>query len=806
MKTNARAVVIGGGAIGVSVAFHLAKYGWKDDVVLIEKHELTSGSTWMAAGNVSFFHSNYYGTQVNMKSIEIFKELEAETGQNVGWHTTGSIRTADNPDRMDELGYAYSMNRCLGLDVSWVTPEEIGKMHPFIQTDGLLGGLYWPDDGDVDPNSVTQAMAKGARNHGVEINLHTLVTGITQKENDEWVVSTDKGDITCEHVINAAGLWAPEVARMAGLEIPSISIAHTHILYETIQDIADRDTYLPLMRDPDKSIYLRQEMDSLILGMYEANGQQWKRRGVPWDYAQEELNPDLDNIADCIEAGMERYPILGETGFKHVTAGPITYTPNGDPLVGPAAPLKNFYHACGYSFGITQAGGIGHYLAGWIMNGEPEIDLWPMDSRRYGSYANWAYNTEKIADTYPRLYSTIYPNEFRDAARPNRTSPIYAYQKQANAVFGDYYGWECPNYFPPEGEDGYENPSWHRTNAFNHVKAECKHAMEKVGIIDLTRFAKTKIAGPGAKAWLNNMTCQKVPEVDGRIALSPMLDHSGNFKSDMTITRVSDTEFFCVTASVGKKHDQHWMLENLPKDGSVCMEDLTYEMGCLVLVGPDARKVLEKVSYDDVSNDAFKFGTSQELYVGRTKCRVNRMNYVGELGFEIFHPIQHQVTLYHALMDAGADFDIKLIGMHAMDSMRLEKGYLAWKSEMNVHHTPLETNVAWTVKMDKEFIGKAGIEKQKAEGIPRKLVCLVVEADDADAWGYNPIFNGDDMVGMTSSGGYGHRVEKSIAMGYVTPALAAVGTNLEVEILGKKMPAEVAAMPLYDPKNEKMKA
>jgi len=806
MKTNARAVVIGGGAIGVSVAYHLAKYGWKDEVVLVEKHELTSGSTWMAAGNVSFFHSNFYGTQVNMKSIEIFKELEKETGQSTGWHTTGSIRTADNPGRMDELGYAYSMNRCLGLDVSYVTPEEIGKMHPFMNTEGLLGGLYWPDDGDVDPNSVTQAMAKGARKHGVEINLHTLVKSIEQTLSGEWLIKTDKGDITCEYVINAAGLWAPEVSKMVGIEIPSIAIAHTHILYEKINAIADADTYLPLIRDPDKSIYLRQEMDSLILGMYEANGQQWKKNGVPWDYAQQEITPDIDNISDCIEAGMERFPILGDTGFKHVTAGPITYTPNGDPLVGPASPLKNFFQACGYSFGITQAGGIGHYLAGWIMNGEPEIDLWAVDSRRFGSFANWAYNTEKIADTYPRLYSIIYPNEFRDAARPNRTSPIYEYQKQANAVFGDYYGWECPNYFPPKGEDSYEEPSWRRSNAFTHVANECKHLMNHVGIIDLTRFAKTKISGPGALGWLNHMTCQKVPEIDGRIALCPMLDHNGNFKSDMTITRVSQEEFFCVTASIGKKHDQHWMQQNLPKDGSVDMEDITYQMGCLVLAGPKSREALAKAAYNDVSGEVFKFSTSQEIYVGRTKCRINRMNYVGELGFEIFHPIQQQVSVYNALMEAGADSDIRMIGMHAMDSMRLEKGYLAWKSEMNLHHTPLETNVAWTVKLDKDFIGKKGILKQKEDGVPLKLVCLVVDVTDADPWGYNPILKDGNKIGMTSSGGYGHRVEKSIAMGYVKPEFAKAGTKMDVEILGRARSAEVVTMPLYDPKNEKMKS
>jgi dimethylglycine dehydrogenase len=384
--------------------------------------------------------------------------------------------------------------------------------------------------------------------------------------------------------------------------------------------------------------------------------------------------------------------------------------------------------------------------------------------------------------------------------------PIYAYQKAAGAVFGEYYGWECPNYFTGNCADSRENPGWKRNNTFKYVAAECKHVMEKVGLLDLSRFAKARITGPGAEAWLNKMTCQRVPVKDGRIALSPMLDANGNFKSDMTITKIKDGEYMCVTASVGKRHDQHWMMLNLPTDGSVCMEDVTYKQGCLVLAGPRSREVLAKACYDDVSNAAFAFGTSRELYVGRTKCRINRMNYVGELGYEIFHPIESQVAVYQTLMAAGEAFDLKMFGMYAMDSMRLEKGYLAWKSDINVHHTPLETNVAWTVKMDKEFIGKAGIEKQKADGVPRKLVCLACQAEDADPWGYNPIFNGDEIVGMTSSGGYGHRTEKSIALGYVPPELAAPGTRLEVEVLGRKLASEVVAMPLYDPKNEKMKA
>ncbi len=805
MKTQARVVVIGGGAIGTSILYHLSKYGW-EDVVLVEKHELTSGSTWMAAGNCSFFHSNYYCTRVNMKSIEIYQKLEAETGQSPGWHTTGSIRTADNPGRMEELGYIFSMNRCLGLNVNWVSPEEIARLHPMMNVKGITAGLYWPDDGDVDPNGITQAMALGAKKQGAEIYPHTRVTGLTQKTDEEWIIHTDKGDITCQWVVNAAGLWAPQVAAMAGLEIPSIAGEHSHILFEAIDAVKDRDGYLPLVRDPDLSIYIRQEMNSLILGLYESKVKQWHPEGVPWDYAQSELAPDFDHIADYIEHGIHRFPIMGETGFKHTTVGPITYTPNGDPLVGPAYPLKNYFLACGYSFGITQAGGIGHYIAGWMMNGEPEIDLWPVDSRRYGSFANWAYNHEKIEDTYPRLYSIIYPNEFRDAARPNRTSPIYEYQKAAGAVFGDYFGWECPNYFSEAPEDAYEKPSWKRTNAFPYVAAECEHVMNHVGLLDLTRFAKTKICAAGAEDWLNRMTCQKVPVESGRIALAPMLDANGNFKSDMTITKVAENEYFCVTASVGKRHDQHWLMIHLPSDGSVFMEDLTYRQGCLVLAGPKAREVLAAASYGDVSNAGLPFGRSKTIYVGRTLCRVNRMTYVGELGYEIFHPIECQISVYEALMAAGKPHQLKMFGMHAMDSMRLEKGYLAWKSEMNVHHTPLETPIAWTVKWNKDFIGRTGLEKVRKAEMPLQLISMVVAADTADAWGYNPIFKGNERVGMTSSGGYGHRLRKSLANGYVPPQWAAPGTQLAVEILGKKYPAEVVTMPLYDPKNERMKA
>ena len=805
MKTQTRVVVIGGGCIGASVAYHLAKQG-RPDVVLIEKHELTSGSTWMAAGNCSYHHGNYYGSAINKKSIEIYKNLEQETGYSPGWHTTGSIRTADCQDRMDELGYTYSMHKSLGLEVEYVTPREMAELHPLMNVEGLLGGLYWPDDGDVDPNGITQAFASGAKKMGVEIKTHTRVTGLTQKANQEWVVHTEKGDITCEFVVNAAGLWAPEVAAMAGIEIPSISIEHTHILFESIGAVEKRETYLPLVRDGDRSIYVRQEMDSLILGMYERNAKQWYKEGVPWSYAQTELEPDLDNIAENIEHGIYRFPIIGETGFKHVTAGPITYTPDANPLVGPAYPLKNYFLACGYSFGVTQAGGIGYYIAGWLINKEPELDLWTVDSRRFGSYANWAYNHEKIPETYSKLYDIIYPNEWREAARPSRTSPIYEYQKEANASFGDYLGWECPNWFAPQGQEPVETPTWRRSNAFEPVKRECLHVMNHCGLLDLTRFAKARISGPGAEAWLNSLTCQKIPAKIGNIALTPILDEQGRFKTDMTVTKTAENEYFLVTASVGKRHDHHLLLQELPSDGSVTMEDLTYTMGCFVLVGPKSRALLEKVSYTDVSDKGLPFAWSREAYVGRIKCLVNRMNYVGELGYEIFHPIEQQIPLYLNLMEAGQEFDLEMTGMYAMESMRLEKCFLGWKSEQTVHHNPLETNIAWTVKWDKDFRGKEALIKVKEAGVTQKLVALVVEASDADALGYNAIYQDGRYVGMTSAGGFGHRIGKSIALGYVRPEAAEPGTALEVNILGRNRKAEVAAMPLYDPDNSKMKS
>lgn len=806
MKSHARVVVIGGGAIGCGVLYHLARYGWSD-VVLVEKQELTSGSTWMAAGNCSYYHPNYYETKVQMWSVELYQALEAETGQPTGWHTTGALRLGSTQDRMDELCYNATKDRCLGLNVEVLPPEKVKELHPLINTDGILGALWHPDDGDVDPYQVTQAMAIGARKHGAEIYRFTMVTGISRKASGEWVVHTDKGDITCEHVVNAAGLWAPEVGRMVGLDIPSIPCEHHHILFETIPEAAERKEkgrHYPLVRDPDLSIYFRQEMDSFILGMYEDRAVPWHPEGVPWEYHQSMLPTDLDRISPYVEACFKRFPIMENAGLKHITCGPITYTPNGDPLVGPAFPLRNFWLCCGYSFGITQAGGIGRYLAEWMIDGQPSIDLWPADSRRYGSYVNKIYNLQKIADTYPRLYAVPFPHQFRDAARPVKTSPIYERQKAAGAVFGDTFGWERAYWFSDKVDDR-DVDSWRRSNWHEPVGREVKRVTEGVGVLDLTGFAKFIVSGPGAEAYLERLSCNYVPKKVGKVNIFPALTEQGTFLCDLTCNKLDENKYMVIGAAVAKRHDHHHLLLNLPDDGSVTLEDATTKMGCLVVTGPRSREVLQKLTESDLSSQALPFAHSKQILLDKIPVIINRMNFVGELGYELFHPIEQQLALHDQIMAAGEEFGIGYFGIRAMDSMRLEKGYCTWKGELNIHHTPWEAGLGWQVKLDKDFIGKEALIKQKEEGVPAKLVLLAVEADDADPYGYNGIYHEGRYVGMTSSGGYGHRVGKSLAMGYVEPELAKVGTKMEVEILDRRFPAEVVPMPLFDPKNQRLK-
>jgi dimethylglycine dehydrogenase len=594
---------------------------------------------------------------------------------------------------------------------------------------------------------------------------------------------------------------------MVGLNIPSVACEHHHILFEKMDAVADRSEMLPLVRDPDESYYLRQEGDSLLLGMYENRAVPWYPKGVPWDYAQRELPTDLDRILPYVEACIHRVPIMEHAGMKHVTCGPITYTPNADPLVGPAFPLRNFWLCCGYSFGITQAGGIGKYLVEWIVDGYPSTDLWPVDPRRYGEYASHQYLLDKVADTYPRIYDIPFPNQERDAGRPVKTTPIYPRLKAANAAFGEMYGWERPNWFAPQGATAKDVDSWRRTNWHDPVGREVKAVNEGVGVLDMSGFAKFLVSGPGAEAYLDRLSCNKVPTQIGRIAIFPTLTDKGTFLCDMTVTKLADDQFVIVSAAMATDHDHHQLLLTLPDDGSVTLEDVTTEIGCLVVAGPKSRDVLAKLTEADLSNQGFPFATMRRIEVAGVPVQANRLNFVGELGWELFQKIEQQLPLYDAIMEAGQEFGIVNFGIRAMNSMRLEKGYCTWKGELNTLHTPWEAGLGWQVKLDKgDFIGKDALIEQKEQGVPQKLVLMAVEADNADGYGYNGVYKDGRYVGMTSSGGYGWRVDKSLCMAYIEPELAEVGTRLEVEILDQRHSALVVPIPFYDPKNERMKA
>jgi dimethylglycine dehydrogenase len=597
---------------------------------------------------------------------------------------------------------------------------------------------------------------------------------------------------------------------MAGLDLPSIACEHHHILYETMPEALvrkERGRHFPLVRDPDLSIYFRQELDSFILGMYESTAVPWYPDGVPWEYHQSELPTDLERITPWVENCIKRFPIMENAGLKHITCGPITYTPNGDPLVGPAFPLRNFWLCCGYSFGITQAGGIGRYLAEWMVDGQPSIDLWPADSRRYGGYANRRYNLQKIQDTYPRIYAIPFPDQFRDAGRPVKTAPIYERQKAAGAVFGDTFGWERAQWFSPGSPGEKTVDSWRRTNWHEPVGAECRRVMEGAGLLDLSGFSKFIVSGPGARAWLDWLGCNIVPRRTGRVNIFPALTESGTFLCDLTCNKLEDNRYMVVSAAVGKRHDHHHLLLNLPDDGSVVLEDATTKMGCLVIAGPKSRDVLQKLTETDMSAQAFPFAASRQILLDHVPVLANRLTFVGELGWELYHPMEQQLYLYDRLMEAGAEFGLADFGIRAMDAMRLEKGYCTWKGELNIHHTPWEAGLDWQVKLDKgDFIGRSALIEQKEKGVVQKLVLMTVASRDAEALGYNGLYHDGQYVGMTSSGGYGHRVGQSLAMGYIRPDLAEPGTKLEVEILDERFTATVAPRPYYDPANERMKA
>jgi dimethylglycine dehydrogenase len=807
MKTHATVVVIGGGAVGCSALYHLTRLG-VTDAVLLERDDLTTGSTWHAAGNCPNFSTSWNLIKLQRHSTRLYAELAALTGYDINYHVTGSIRLAHTADRVDEFRHVISQARAQGIEFELLSPADIRERHPFLQTDGIRAGLYDPHDGDIDPAQLTHALATGARAAGAQIHRGTKVTAITRTSGGEWRIDTNQGTIVAQSVINAAGYRGGEVAALVGVYLPIVTLSHQYLVTEDIPELVARGAArLPLVRDPDVSYYLRQERQGLILGPYERTARAHWLEGIPDEFAGQLFDDDLGRLESYIEAACERVPILGSVGVKTVINGPIPYAPDGNPLLGPAPGLPGFYHCCAFTFGIAQAGGAGKSIAEWVANGQPEWDMWPLDSRRYLDFANHKFTLAKALETYQNEYGVGYPAEERPAGRPAKTSPAYPRLKDKGAVFGARGGWERAVYFPGKGarispELSFRRPGWHAA-----VEQECRAAHERVAVLDLPGFTKFEVTGAAAAAWLDHLVAGVVPR-PGRTALNYFCAPTGGVVTEMTLTAFSPDRFWLISAAAGERHDEHWLREHLPAGGGVRVDNVSAQFGTLIVVGPKSRELLSLLTPADLSNEAFPWLSMRQIEIGYTRAVALRVNYVGELGWELHLPVEHVLSVYDLLWEAGRRFGIADYGLYAMDSLRLEKCYRAWKGDLTTEYTPFMSSLDRFVKLDKPggFIGIEALRREAAAGPRERLVPLLVDAGDADAAPVSIVYDGDTVAGLVTSGGYGYRLRCSIALAYVRTDLAVPGRELAIEILGERRRAVVGQEPLFDPQNLRLRA
>lgn len=809
MKREAKAVIIGGGIVGCSVLYHLAKAGMKD-AVLLEKSELTAGSTWHAAGLTTWFNNNPNLRRIHWYSINFYKQLEQETGQAVGLHTPGSIRLATTRTRVDEARMQMSRAGWNKAPQYWVSPKDIRLLHPLLDTDDVIGGIYTPGDGHIDPYLVTQAIAAGARRLGGEIYLPAKVEAITFRADGRWDVATQHGTITTEHVVNTSGFWAQEVGRLAGIELPVISVEHQYVISGPIPEVQARDVELPVIRDLEGSYYLRQERNGLLAGPYEKPEKMklcvdWHKKGVPPGFGKELFPADVDRISENLATAMQRVPVFEKAGIKNVICGPISYAPDAVPIVGQIPGARNQWAAVGMSYGIAHAGGMGKYLADWIVTGEPPQEMAETDPARFGKWATAAYVRDKARESYG--YNNIPyfgPQEERPAARPVRVNPIYYELKKRGAEFGFHNGWEQPNWFALPGDNAGYFPSFRRTNWFEPVGREVKGVKQSVGVIDLTPFSKYEVSGAGAEAFMEKMCANRMPKL-GRCGLAHMITPRGMVYAELTVTRVAPDTFYVITGSGVELHDLRWLQNHLPPSG-VRIANVTEQYAVLSVAGPRSRDVLQKLTDADMSDAAFKFLTCQHITLGPAPVRAIRVSYTGELGWELHVPMVYTAGLYQALLQAGLEFGICDFGTYAMNSLRLEKGFRVWGSEMNKDTSPLEAGLDRFIRFDKgDFIGRDALLKQKEAGLKRKLVFLTVNTEDADPIGNESVWYDGKVAGMTTSGSFCYSVNKGIAYAYVPLQLAQPGTQLHVELLGRMCAAVVVPEPLIPADNVKPK-
>ena len=804
MKTTTRVAIIGGGVVGCSVLYHLTKLGWSD-VMLIERSELTSGSTWHAAGGFHTLNGDTNMAALQGYTIKLYKELEAITGMSCGLHHVGGVTLADNQERFDMLKAERAKHRFMGLETEIVSPEEIKKIAPVTNIDGIIGGLYDPLDGHLDPSGTTHAYAKAARMGGATIETHCKVIETNQRADGTWDVVTEKGTIHAEHIVNAGGLWAREVGAMAGIYFPLHPMEHQYIVTDEvpmIAEIIDGGGEHPHVMDPAGESYLRQEGRGLCIGFYEQPCRPWAVDGTPWNFGHELLPDDFDKIEDSIDFAYKRFPALAEAGVKSVIHGPFTFAPDGNPLVGPVPGVRNYWSACAVMAGFSQGGGVGLMLAQWMTTGECERDTAAMDVARYGNWITPGYTRPKVIENYQKRFSIAYPNEELPAARPFRTTPMYDIFDDMGAVWGHQYGMEIPNYFAADGEARYETPSFRRSNAFDATAREVKAVREAVGINEIHNFGKYRVKGAGARAWLDRIMAGRVPQ-KGRLSLTPMLSPKGRLIGDFTISCLGEGDFQ-LTASYGAQaYHMRWFLQNLVE--GVTVDNLSDQVNGFQIAGPKAREVLQACTRSDISD--MRFLDVRRLTVGMVECVVQRVSYTGDLGYEIYCDLPSQRALWAALWGEGQNHGMKPFGMRAMMSLRLDKFFGSWLSEVSPDYTAAETGLDRFISFKKpvDFIGRAAAEAERDAGVSRKLCAFEVDADDADVVAYEPIWLEGDVVGFCTSGGYSHFAQKSIALGFVPVERAREGLTVEIEILGKKHAARLITEPLFDADGARMR-
>jgi dimethylglycine dehydrogenase len=804
MKSHVRVAVIGGGVVGCSVLYHLTRLGWRD-VVLLERDELTSGSSWHAAGGMHTLNSDPNVAKLQDYTIRLYRELEEISGQSCGIHLTGGIMLAGTPERFDFLKTAHARGKVLGLESEFISIEEARRRHPLIEAGQFVGALFDPYEGHIDPSGVTHAYAKAARLAGAEIYRKTPVVELRPEADGGWRVVTPQGTIKAEAVVNAAGLWAREVGRLVGLELPVLAMAHHYLVTEDLPEVLARDAELPHCIDFGAEIYLRQEGKGLLLGTYERDCRPWAEHTTPDDFGHELLEPELDRIAPSLELAFRHFPALARAGIKRVIHGPFTFAPDGNPLVGPVPGLRNFYVACAVMAGFSQGGGVGLSLASWMVEGDPGMDVFAMDVARFGDFATRAYANAKVRENYSRRFSITFPNEELPAGRPLRTTPVYERLKAKGAVFGAAFGLEHALWFAPEGTEPSEIPTFRRSNAHEPVGRECRGVREGVGILEIANYGKHEVTGPGAEAWLDRLLAARLPQ-QGRLALSPMLSPNGRLMGDLTVSRLGPERFMIVGSGAAERFHLRWFEAHLPKSGVAVRPVSTERLG-FAIAGPRARELLARLANDDVSAAALPFFGIRPIDIGCAPALLARVSFTGELGFEIYVDAAYELAVYDALARAGEDFGLVHFGGRALNALRLEKSFGAWLREYTPDYTPQQAGLARFIDFEKgDFTGRDAALRQRDEAPSHSLATLVVDAADADAHGDEPVLAQGRVVGFVTSGGYGHTVGASIALAYLEPACAVPDAALAVTILGEDRPARIAPQPLYDPSGARMRA